>query len=136
LKGNKSFIHSATKKAIRNHDAPKLDYIQTNSQLKWFREIPVFHKDFSTQNHMRIPDLAAQTKSKWIILEHDTSNLHGELGFEREKTLRRNEDYARTKMPFFVINQELCKVLCLDQAKLSTYLYYHTLSQINCGVWE
>ena len=136
MKQNKSFIHQATKKAERNHDAPKLDYIQNNSKIKWFREIPVFHNDFSTQNHMRIPDLAAQTHSKWIILEHDTTNIHGELGFENEKTLKRNTDYSITKMPFFVINQELCKILCLDQAKLATYLYYHTLSQIKSGVWD
>lgn len=136
MRGNKSFIHQATKKAERNHDAPKLDYIQTNSSIKWFREITIHNDKFSTLNHLRVPDLTAQTKDRWIILEHDTTNLHGELGMENERTLRRNSDYARTKKPFCVINQELAKILCLDQAKLATYLYYHTLSQINSGVWD
>ena len=136
MRGNKSFIHQATKKAERNHDAPKLDYIQNNSKIKWFREIPVYDNLFSTQNYMRVPDLAAQIKNTWVILEHDTVNLHGELGYENDKTKRRNNDYARTKRPYFVINQELCKALGLDQAKLSEYLYYHTLSQINSGVWQ
>ncbi len=129
------FIDEARKKTDRNFDAPKLDYIQTNSNIKWYREIPVYDNRFSTVNHMRVPDLSAQTKTNWIILEHDTTNLHGELGYENMRTLNRNKDYAITKRPFFIINQELCKMLQLDQAKLSNYLYYHTLSQINAGVW-
>lgn len=136
MKGNKSFIHKATKNADRNHDAPKLDYIQNNSKVKWFREIPVYDNRFSTINHMRVPDLSAQTKSNWVILEHDTVNIHGELGYENERTKNRNRDYARTKRPYFIINQELCKILCLDEYKLSDYLYYHTLSQINAGVYD
>src|SRR5947209_818463 len=135
MRGNKSFMHQANKKRDRNFDAPKLDNIQTNSGIKWFREISVYDNRFTTINHLRVPDLTAQTKSSWIILEHDSCNIHGELAFENERTLRRNKDYASTKRPYFVINQELCKTLGLDEAKLSAYLYYHTLSQINAGVW-
>lgn len=116
----------------RNADAGKLDYLQTNSNgIKWFREIPVHDDCFSTPNHTRIPDLAAKHKELWIILEHDTTKIHGELGFENERTVKRNRDYGMTNRPFFVINQELCKILCLDEAKLATYLYYHTISQYN-----
>ena len=136
MKGINSFVHQATKKAVRNHDAHKLDYIQNNSKIKWFREITTFDNNFTTPNHLRIPDLSAEAKNKWIILEHDTVKTHGELGYESQKTLERNKDYTRAKKPYFIINQDLCKMLQLDQAKLSTYLYYHTLSQINAGVWE
>lgn len=135
MKGTNSFVHQATKKAVRNHDAIKLDYIQNNSTIKWFREITTYDNNFSTQNHLRVPDLTAQAKNRWIILEHDTVKTHGELGMEAGKTLERNRDYTRAKRHFFIINQDLCKILGLDQANLSTYLYYHTLSQINAGVW-
>ena len=136
MKSNQRFINQAKKNTDRNFDAPKLDYIQNHSSIKWLREVTTYDNNFSTPNKLRIPDLIAEARDKWIILEHDTVKLHSELGYENERTLRRNEDYKRAKKPFFVINQDLCKMLQLDQAKLATYLYYHTLSQINCGVWE
>ena len=129
------FLNRAKKNAVRNFDAKKLDKIQQNSSLNWLRDETIRDEKFSTPNKIRLPDLVMRGVPQ-IILEHDTVKLHSELGYENERTIRRNEDYTRAKKPFFVINQDLCKMLQLDQAKLATYLYYHTLSQINCGVWE
>jgi hypothetical protein len=74
MKRNQRFIDKATKKAERGHDALKLDYIQSNSQLKWLREITLHDGRFSTANHIRIPDLIHMG----IILEHDSIKAHGE----------------------------------------------------------
>ena len=136
MKSNKRFVQQATKKAERNHDAHKIDYIQSNIPITSIREETILDSNFWTLYGTRIPDLILNPKNNPIILEHDTVKVHGELGYENMRTLNRNQDFTRAKRPFFVINQDLAKQLGLDEAKLSTYLYYHTLSQINCGVWE
>ena len=124
------FIDKARKKAGRNFDASKLDYIQKNSKLRWLSGETIFDDKFSTPNSIRLPDLLV-TGFPPIILEHDQVKLHGELGYENERTIKRNQDYARTNRPFFIINADLAKSLSLDEANLATYLYYHTLSQWN-----
>lgn len=128
MKSNQRFIDKAKKNAVRSFDATKLDRIQKGSSLRWLQGETIVDQRFSTPNKVRQPDLLVKGIPE-IILEHDTIKVHGELGIENERTLKRNQDYARANRPFFVINEDLAKLLGLDQAKLATYLYYHTLSQ-------
>lgn len=128
MKSNQKYIDKARKNASRNFDAKKLDYIHRNSPLNWLWDMSITDQRFSTPNKIRLPDLLIKGTPE-IILEHDTTKLHGELGFENERTLKRNQDYARSDRPFFIINEDLAKLLKLDEASLATYLYYHTLSQ-------
>lgn len=128
MKSNKRFIDQARKNTGRNFDAKKLDYIQKNSGLNWISESTIADVKFSTPNKIRLPDLVIRGTPE-IILEHDTVKLHGELGYENERTLKRNQDYARSNRPFFIINEDLAKHLGLDEARLAAYLYYHSLSQ-------
>lgn len=128
MKSNKQFIDKAKKNAVTNFDQKKLEYIQRNSKLNWLSGSTIIDSKFSTPNKVRQPDLLIKGMPE-IILEHDSIKVHGELGWENERTLKRNQDYARANRPFFVINEDLAKLLNLDQASLATYLYYHTLSQ-------
>ena len=128
MKSNQKFIDRAKKNATVNFDQKKLEYIQTHSKLNWLSGNTLVDSRFSTPNKVRLPDLIIKGLPE-IILEHDSSKLHGELAYENERTLKRNQDYARANRPFFVINEDLAKLLGLDQAALATYLYYHTLSQ-------
>ena len=128
MKSNQRFIDKVKKNAVSNFDQKKLEYIQTHSKLNWLSGNTLIDPKFSTPNKVRLPDLMIKGMPE-IILEHDSTKLHGELGWENERTLKRNQDYARANRPFFVINEDLAKLLGLDQAALATYLYYHTLSQ-------
>jgi len=137
LKKTNQYYYEATRKATRNHDAPKIDYLQKNIPIPSIREETILDSNFWTRDATRIPDLILNPKSSnQVILEDDTVKSHGELGFEEGRTLNRNEDYVRAKRPFFVINEDLAKKLQLDQARLSIYLYYMTLSQIRAGLWK
>ena len=145
-RGNKSFIHNATKKAKTNHDRNKLDYIEN-----WLSEnhlgvhVSKSNHRFSNDKFMNKPknhesDLILNDK---IHVQHDTVNTHCELGFELEEsknenkekkriqTLKRNMGYYNADIPFFVINEDLAKLLYLDEGALSVYLYYHTLMMEN-----
>jgi len=129
-----SFIQRATKNATRNHDAKKLDPIQRdllNLGIPTIREKTIYDEKFTQSRHERTPDLTF-TGGERILLEHDTVKTHGELGFENEKTLKRNRDFARAGISFVVINADLCKMYGLDESNLSAYLYYHELMKINC----
>ena len=128
MKSNQRFIDKAKKNAVTNFDQKKLEYIQRNSKLNWLSGNTIIDQKFSTPNKVRQPDLIIKGVPE-IILEHDSIKVHGELGWENERTLKRNQDYARSNRPFFVINEDLAKLLGLDQVALATYLYYHTLSQ-------
>lgn len=130
MTGTKSIHHHINKKAERNGDANKLDYLQNNIKLPTLREITIRDQGFTTPNKLRIPDLTIQPLRKIdppIILEHDTFKVHGELSEPNATTQKRNSDYMRTNRPFFVINADLAKQLGLDEAKLANYLYFHTL---------
>ena len=138
MRGNKSYLHTIKKKAVRNFDASKLDYIQKNIGLPCVRELTIVDTRLTTPNHIRIPDL---TINKIVLGEDDTVKTHGELGIypkdpkdmdeKTKRTLRRNTDYFLINRPFFVINEDLAKHLQLDQAKLANYLYYHSLMYFN-----
>ena len=107
MKSDKRFIDNARKKANRNFDAEKLDYIQKHSKLNWLSDNTIIDPRFSTPNKVRLPDLLIKGIPE-IILEHDSTKLHGELGWENERTLKRNQDYARTNRPFlFPYSQHL-----------------------------
>ena len=127
-RGTKSYLHASNKKARRNWDAEKLDYIQKNLNLPSLRELAIKDDLFSTPNKIRVPDLTVQPLNKntpAIIIEHDTVNIHGELASPNEKTKRRNCDYIRAKRPFVIVNEDLAKLLGLDEASLARYLVEH-----------
>ena len=128
MKSNQRFVNKVKANAVRNFDAKKLDRIQKGSNLNWLQGETILDIKFSTPNNIRLPDLLVKGIPE-VILEHDTVKLHGELGFENEKTIKRNQDYARANRPFFIINEDLAKHLGFDESKLATYLYYHTISQ-------
>ena len=128
MRGKQSYHHSAKKKATRNFDADKLDYIQKNIGLPCVRELTIEDTRLSTPNKVRVPDL---TINKIVLGELDSVKIHGELGMENERTKKRNVDYFLIGRPFFVINEDLAKHLQLDQARLGTYLYYHSLMYRN-----
>ncbi len=132
-RGNKSGYRAGVKKATRALDARKLDYITTQLELltkpiyckmnEWIKNV-----NFQTRNFMRETDILLNNT---VHLQHDTEKIHGELGFENEKTLRRNADYERAGLPYIIINQDLAKMCDLDAADLAEYLYYHELSKRN-----
>ena len=138
-KSSKSFIHQANKKAIRNFDAKKLDYIQKNLNLPSIREISVRDELFSTPNKVRVPDLTIQPLRKSdpaIILEHDTVKIHGELADPNQRTEKRNHDYTISKRPFVIINEDLAKMLELDEASLARYLIEHEKMKHRALAWR
>lgn len=127
----RQFINHAKKSAGRNWDAKKLDVLQyglTRYNLGSIREKTITDDSFSTPNKVRNPDLII---GKTVIVEHDTVKIHGELGFENERTVRRNGDYVITNRNFIIINEDLAKELGIDEAKLVVYLYYHEIMKIN-----
>jgi len=129
----KQGIQYAQKKATRNFDAKKLDNIvmqleELNRPIYCKMNVMLKDYDFHTRNHYRETDILL---NKTVHLQHDTVNIHGELGFENVKTLRRNADYARARIPYIIINQDLAKMCNLDEADLTEYLFYHELSKIN-----
>jgi len=128
MKSNQRYVDKARKNATRNFDANKLDYIQKHSKLNWLSDNCISDPRFSTPNKIRLPDLLIKGIPE-IILEHDTTKLHGELGYANERTLKRNQDYAKANRPFIIVNEDLAKLLKLDEASLATYLYYHELEQ-------
>ena len=128
MKSDKRFIDNAKKKSTRGFDAEKLDYIQKHSKLNWLSDNTIIDPRFSTPNKVRLPDLLIKGIPE-IILEHDTIKVHGELGYCNERTHKRNQDYAKANRPFIIVNEDLAKLLKLDEANLATYLYYHELEQ-------
>lgn len=120
-------------KATRNFDAKKLDYITMQLEMltvpipcemnKWIKK-----KNFQTRNHLRETDILLDNV---VHLQHDTVKIHGELGYENIKTMRRNADYERAGLPWIVINEDLAKNCNLDEADLAEYLFYHELAKRN-----
>ena len=129
---HKAIPPGVIKKATRNFDANKLDYLQTElnkSGIPTIREHTIHSFNFQTKNQNRIPDLTVTSLN--IIIEHDTQKVHGELGYENGKTVRRNADYTRANIPFVVINADLAKQFHLDESELAAYLVYHEKMKIN-----
>jgi hypothetical protein len=141
-RGNKSFIHNATKKAKTNHDRHKLDYIEA-----WLAENN-YGVHVSKSNHrFDNPDFFNKPKNhesdlilnEKVHVQHDTIQNHCELGFEiddskneniekkRVRTLKRNMGYWKANIPFFVINEDLANLLNIDEGALCVYLYFHSL---------
>jgi len=128
---SQKWINRAKGKTTRNFDAGKLDYLQEGLlaySLGSIREKTIIDPMFSTSNNVRNPDLII---GKRVIMEHDTVKLHGELGYENNRTLKRNADFTITGRPFTVINADLAKTLGLDESMLAVYLYYHECMKIN-----
>jgi len=130
----KQGLQIATRKAERNHDARKLDYIQKHlnqANILTKREVSHISEQYHTPNNTRVPDLTFIGRD--IVLEHDTTKIHGELGWENERTLNRNKDYCRAGVARITINQDLAKHLGLDEANLAIYLYYHKISELKAS---
>lgn len=136
MKSNQQWINRGKKSQARNFDAKKLDPIQRDllaMGIPTIREETIHDERFTQARHERTPDLTFTGTKPRILLEHDTVRVHGELGFENEKTLKRNRDFARAKIPFAVINADLCDVLGLDESAVAAYMHYHTLMLLNAG---
>lgn len=129
MKEKKMYIHAATRKAERNHDAEKIDYLQNNIDIPSIREQTILDSKFYTTFATRIPDLILNPNGRQIILEHDTFKTHGDISNPNERTKRRNMDYYRADRPFIIIHEDLCSLLKLDEAKLAIYLHHHTMMQ-------
>ena len=142
-----SGYNAARKKALVGADRNKLDYItnwlktnhtgvqvsNSNCHIQIDDEKGIFH-------HKRESDLVLNQR---VHVQHDTVKVHCELGFEstpndrsdkdkkRNKTAKRNSEYwdkwMKTGTPFIVINQDLARMLDLNEGALTAYLYYHAL---------
>lgn len=120
---SKQWANNTKKKMTRNSDANKLDYIQNNISISVTDREKMYHnKLFTTKNHNHEADLVLNNT---IILHHDTVKIHGELSYPDQKTLKRDMDFERAGYSYFIINQDLAKQLCLNEAQLAEYLYYH-----------
>jgi len=130
----KQGIQHTTRKSTRGLDAKKLDNISSHLQTlnkpiyTSMRNLIVHNDKFLTRNKNRETDLLL---NNIIHLQHDTVKIHGELGFENEKTIRRNADYMRAKLPLIIINQDLARSCNLAEHDLAQYLFYHELSKLN-----
>lgn len=124
----KQWANETKKKMTRNSDAKKLDYIQTHLEMLQDKPISVvrekiYHEEeFTTRNKNHEADLVL---NDFVILHHDTIQIHGELGFPNEKTLQRDCDFERAVLPTIIINADLAKAYNLDEGDLAVYLYYH-----------
>ena len=110
---------SSVSEAIRS-------YIELEMHIDSYKTI-IKDPKFQTKNMCRETDLVLNKK---VHLQHDTVKIHGELGFETTKTLRRNADYERAGLPYIIINEDLAKANNLEEGDLTEYLYYHELSKI------
>jgi len=139
-----SGYNAARKKAIVGADRPKLDYItnwlKVNNTGVHVSKSEYRFTDDSFKVSSRETDLFLNNK---VHLQHDTVKVHCELSFERledsredkdkkrNKTLRRNIDYwnywMKTGQPFIVLNQDLARLLNLNEGALTAYLYYHSM---------
>jgi len=125
----KAIPSGVIKKQTRGLDAKKLDALQkhlTQRGLHTIRENDIFNKEFS--HGYRNADLYFPIHN--LVLEHNTTKVHGELGFENSKSRTKYADYIRGKQHFIIINQDLCKELNIDEGDLAVYLYYHELAKI------
>lgn len=144
MKQKTSGFNAARKKAVVGADRNKLDYITNWLKVNNFgvqvskSEYRFDHSEFSTPS--RETDLKLNDR---VHLQHDTVKVHCELGYEspdsdrndkdkkRLKTAVRNHDYwnlwMSTGEPFVVLNQDLARMLELNEGALTAYLYYHAL---------
>ena len=126
--GKNQWANHTKKKMIRNSDAPKLDYIQNNISLRITGREKIYHnKKFTTRNNCHEADLVLNDT---IILHHDTVKIHSELSMPDAKTLKRDMDFERAGFNYIIINADLAKHLCLDEAQLAEYLYYQEMHKL------
>jgi len=130
IRGKRSHLHRANKKATRNFDANKLDEIQTSlneCRLSFVREEPHQHPNYHTQNKTRIPDFRFKTGNKTIVLEEDSNKYHGDFPYQNTETKRRNLDHLRAGYGISILSRDLAKQLKLPVGPLAVYLYYHAI---------
>ena len=93
----------------------------TRLGYKVFREPTIENANFSTNNKVRRPDLKVEVKDPElppfeVYLELD-GNVHGNLVWPTENTMRRNGDYERTNRKYIIISEEDCKFHGIDVEK-------------------
>jgi hypothetical protein len=143
---NKSGFNAGRKKATTGADRNKLDkitkYLNDNHTGVHVSKSNHHVKNEIFKTGVRETDLLLNNK---VHLQHDTVTVHCELGYEnvqfeaersdkdkkRVRTKTRNGEYwqywMETGNPFVVINQDLAKMLGLDEGPLTAYLYYHAM---------
>ena len=128
----KQGLNHVRKNAKRNFDGNKLDYIQQHfeQQRKYtiIREPILENIHFSTRNCIRNPDFKITFGKFVCYLELDGYAVHGSLDEPTERTVIRNSDYERTKIPYIILNEADAKINNLDIIDLAQYLisYEHS----------
>ena len=131
--GKNQWANQTKKKMDRNSDAKALDLIQTHLEMLQDKPINVirekiYHEEeFTTRNKNHEADLVL---NDFVILHHDTIHTHNELAYPNKKTLQRDMDFERAKIPYIIINADLAKNCNLNEADLAEYLYYHELHKM------
>jgi len=123
LRGKKRWIDRANKKRSSNSDSGKLDLIQMhleNLHYHTFRETTISNGNFSTRNHIRVPDLKVEIGKFECYIELDGA-VHGSLESPTEKTVRRNTDYEVAHYNYIILNEEDAKFFKLDIPDLAAY---------------
>ena len=135
----KSGYRAGRKKAVVGADRPKLDAI-----TKYLSENNVGVHVSQSNKIVKMSDKIVHETDLLlngkVHLQHDTVKVHCDLGFERIendrdkhrlRTLRRNSHYLGAKIPFCVLNEDLARMLGLEEGPLTAYLYYHTMMYEN-----
>ena len=123
-KNSKSFIRRNSKKSESNSDSRKLNEIHThlsNLHFQVEQEPTIKHEKFNTRTHVRNPDFRIKFGKFQCFLELD-GKVHGTLEQPTQKTLSRNADFERAKLPYVIVSEEDAKFFKLDICDLSAYL--------------
>lgn len=113
MRGKKSFITNASKKATENFGQSKIYAIVDTLNSCGFHckiEPTIEDENFSTRNKIRNPDIIVKFDDMDVILESD-GKVHGSLECPTKSTTERNKDFERTNRQYILINHEQVKVL-------------------------
>jgi len=116
----------------RNSDAEKLDELQTHlnlQHLSFIREEVITNEQFSTRNHVRVPDLTMMYGDRMIVIELD-GGVHGSLEIPTNKTKKRNADYNRAGIIYIILNEEQAEAENLDICDLASYRVREIISKL------
>lgn len=93
----------------------------TNLGYQVFREPTIENHRFSTNNHIRRPDLLVKFGKKFEVYIEIDGAVHGNLEQPSTNTLKRNSDFERTHMNYIILSEEDCKFYSLDIKSLAGY---------------
>ena len=140
-RGTKLFIHKATGARTSNFGDDLINLIQMYLNDYGFRfkqNETLYRCDFSTKNHIRLPDLYLEDYKKKeanLVIEID-GDIHGtDIASRNGKTKARNQDYNRANVNYIVIHPSELKeygVSFKDGSAfpLITYMVSEKLAQI------